>query len=54
VQLIFDNSFNMFSLAVEESEESKIKAVKMINVQDDPYDVEKCAQWIQTNTLKQV
>ncbi|XP_012216366.1 2-(3-amino-3-carboxypropyl)histidine synthase subunit 2 [Linepithema humile] len=47
----------MFSSAVEESEESKIKAIEVTSVQDDPYDpydVKKCAQWIQTNTLKQV
>lgn len=44
----------MFSSTVENSEGSKIKAVEVISVQDDPYDVEKCTQWIQTNTLKQV
>lgn len=44
----------MFSSAVEESEESKIKAVEVTSVQDDPYDVKKCAHWIQTNSLKQV
>lgn len=44
----------MISLATEKSARDEVNVTEFANAQDDPYDVKKCAKWIQTNALKQV
>jgi allophanate hydrolase subunit 1 len=46
----------MTSLAIERHIKSEVKIRESAKAEDknDPYDIEKCAEWIQKNALKQV
>jgi len=47
---------DMTSLAIERYTKSEVKIPESANAEDknDPYDIGKCAEWIQKNALKQV